>query len=110
MRAISGFLWNVLFLVGLVGGGVYISVRLKFFQIRHLPYIIKQTFGKIFDKGTGAGAVSPFQAAATAMASTIGASNIVGVSAAVAFGGPGVLFWMWVVFVVGAPLNSPRLR
>ncbi|MDR0557060.1 MAG: amino acid carrier protein [Treponema sp.] len=99
--AISGFFWNVLFLVGLVGGGIYLSVRLKFFQIRHLPYIIKQTFGKIFDKGKGEGTVRPFQAAATAMASTIGASNIVGVSAAVAFGGPGALFWMWVIFLLG---------
>ena len=93
--------WNILFLVGLVGGGIYLSIRLKFFQIRHLPYIIKQTFGRIFDKGKGEGTVSPFQAAATAMASTIGASNIVGVSAAVAFGGPGALFWMWVIFLLG---------
>ncbi|MDR0635658.1 MAG: amino acid carrier protein [Treponema sp.] len=99
--AISGFFWNFLFLVGLVGGGIYLSIRLKFFQIRHLPYIIKQTFGRIFDKGKGEGTVSPFQAAATAMASTIGASNIVGVSAAVAFGGPGALFWMWVIFLLG---------
>ncbi|MDR2393882.1 MAG: alanine:cation symporter family protein, partial [Treponema sp.] len=99
--AISGFFWNTLFLVVLVGGGLYLAIRLKFFHIRHLPYIIKQTFGKILDKGTGEGTVSPFQAAATAMASTIGASNIVGVSAAVAFGGPGALFWMWVVFLLG---------
>ncbi|MDR0731485.1 MAG: sodium:alanine symporter family protein [Treponema sp.] len=99
--AISGFFWNILFLVVLVGGGIYLTVRLKFFQIRHLPYVIKQTFGKILDKGTGEGTVSPFQAAATAMASTIGASNIVGVPAAIAFGGPGALFWMWVIFLVG---------
>ncbi|MDR0452232.1 MAG: sodium:alanine symporter family protein [Treponema sp.] len=99
--AISGFFWNYLFLVVLVGGGIYLTVRLKFFQIRHLPYIIRQTFGKILDKGKGEGTVSPFQAAATAMASTIGASNIVGVPAAIAFGGPGALFWMWVIFLVG---------
>ncbi|MDR0376929.1 MAG: amino acid carrier protein [Spirochaetaceae bacterium] len=99
--AISGFLWNYLFLVVLAGGGIYLTIRLKFFQVRHLPYIIKQTFGKILDKGTGEGTVSPYQAAATAMASTIGASNIVGVPAAIAYGGPGALFWMWVVFIVG---------
>ncbi|MDR2784397.1 MAG: sodium:alanine symporter family protein [Treponema sp.] len=99
--AISGFFWNILFLVVLVGGGIYLTIRLNFFQIRHLPYIIKQTFGKILDKGKGEGTVSPFQAAATAMASTIGASNIVGVPAAIAFGGPGALFWMWVIFLVG---------
>ncbi|MDR3114916.1 MAG: amino acid carrier protein [Treponema sp.] len=99
--AISGFFWNILFLVVLVGGGIYLTVRLKFFQIRHLPYIIKQTFGKIFDEGKGEGTVSPFQAAATAMASTIGATNVVGVPAAIAYGGPGALFWMWVIFIVG---------
>jgi AGCS family alanine or glycine:cation symporter len=99
--AISGFFWNILFLVVLVGGGIFLTIRLNFFQIRHLPYIVKQTFGKIFDKGKGEGTVSPFQAAATAMASTIGASNIVGVPAAIAFGGPGALFWMWVIFLVG---------
>jgi AGCS family alanine or glycine:cation symporter len=99
--AISGFFWGVLFLVVLVGGGIFLTVRLKFFQIRHLPYICKQTFGKIFDKGQGEGTVSPFQAATTALASTIGTTNIVGVSAAIAYGGPGALFWMWLVFIVG---------
>jgi AGCS family alanine or glycine:cation symporter len=99
--AISGFFWNVLFLIVLVGGGIFLTVRLKFFQIRHLPYICKQTFGKIFDRGKGEGTVSPFQAAATAMASTIGATNIVGVPAAIAFGGPGALFWMWIIFILG---------
>jgi AGCS family alanine or glycine:cation symporter len=99
--AISGFFWNILFLIVLVGGGIFLTIRLNFFQIRHLPYIIKQTFGKIFDKGRGDGTVSPFQAAATAMASTIGATNIVGVPAAIAFGGPGALFWMWVIFIIG---------
>jgi AGCS family alanine or glycine:cation symporter len=99
--AISGFLWNWLFLVVLVGGGIYLSVRLKFFQVCHLPYIIKQTFGKLFDKGKGEGTVSPFKAAATALASTVGASNIIGVPVAIAYGGPGALFWMWVIFLVG---------
>jgi AGCS family alanine or glycine:cation symporter len=99
--AISGFFWNILFLVVLVGGGIYLTVRLKFFQIRHFSYIVKQTFGKLFHKGQGEGTVSPFQAAATAMASTIGASNIAGVPAAIAYGGQGALFWMWVIFLVG---------
>jgi AGCS family alanine or glycine:cation symporter len=99
--AISGFFWNTLFLVILVGGGLFLTIRLNFFQIRHFPYIIKQTFGKLFDKGKGEGSVSPFMATATALASTIGASNIVGVPVAIAYGGPGALFWMWVTFMVG---------
>ncbi|MDR1900343.1 MAG: amino acid carrier protein [Treponema sp.] len=99
--AISGFFWNILFLVVLVGGGIFLTVRLKFFQLRHLPYIVKQTFGKILDRGKGEGTVSPFQATATALASTIGASNIIGVPVAIAWGGPGALFWMWLIFLVG---------
>jgi AGCS family alanine or glycine:cation symporter len=99
--AISNFFWGVLFLVVLVGGGIFLTIRLKFFQVRHLPYIVKQTFGKILDKGKGEGTVSPFKATATALASTIGASNIIGVPVAIAYGGPGALFWMWVTFLVG---------
>jgi AGCS family alanine or glycine:cation symporter len=102
VSAISGFFWNTLFLVVLVGGGVYLTVRLNFFQIRRFPYIIKQTFGKLLDKGQGEGSVSPFKATATALASTIGASNIVGVPVAIAYGGPGALFWMWVTYLVGS--------
>jgi AGCS family alanine or glycine:cation symporter len=100
--AISGFFWNTLFLVVLVGGGFYLTIRLNFFHIRHFPYIIKQTFGKLFDKGRGEGSVSPFMATATALASTVGASNIVGVPLAIAYGGPGALFWMWVTYLVGS--------
>jgi AGCS family alanine or glycine:cation symporter len=97
--AISGFFWNVLFLVVLAGGGIYLTIRLKFFQIRYFPYIIRQTLGKkISNKGT----VSAFQAAATAMASTIGVSNIIGIPMGIAFGGPGALFWMWVIFLLGS--------
>jgi AGCS family alanine or glycine:cation symporter len=102
VNAISGFFWNTLFLVVLVGGGFYLTVKLNFFQIRYFPYIIKQTFGKLFDKGSGEGSVSPFMATATALASTIGASNIVGVPIAIAYGGPGALFWMWVTYLVGS--------
>jgi AGCS family alanine or glycine:cation symporter len=100
--AISGFFWNTLFLVVLVGGGFFLTVKLNFFQIRYFPYILKQTFGKLFDKGSGEGSVSPFLATATALASTIGASNIVGVPIAIAYGGPGALFWMWVTYLVGS--------
>ncbi|MDR1948002.1 MAG: amino acid carrier protein, partial [Spirochaetaceae bacterium] len=99
--AVSGFFWGVLFLVVLVGGGIFLTIRLNFFQIRHLPYIIKQTFGKLLDKGQGEGTVSPFRATATALASTIGASNIIGVPVAIAYGGPGALLWMWLTFLVG---------
>ena len=62
---------------------------------------MNQTLGSIFKKSEGEGTVSPFQAAATALACTVGASNIVGVPIAIAFGGPGALFWMWVCSLLG---------
>lgn len=85
----------------LVGGGLWLNIRLDFFPIRHFPFIVKQTFGKILTKPTGEGTITPFQAATSALASTIGGSNIIGVPVAIAFGGPGAVFWMWVTAVIG---------
>ncbi|GEN84489.1 sodium:alanine symporter [Sporosarcina luteola] len=77
------------------------TVRLGFFQFRYFPHIIKQTFGKIFSKSEGNGTLTPFQATASALASTMGAANIVGVPVAIALGGPGAIFWMWLVALIG---------
>jgi AGCS family alanine or glycine:cation symporter len=88
-------------LILLVGGGLWLNIRLDFFPIRHFPFIVKQTFGKILTKPTGEGTITPFQAATSALASTIGGSNIIGVPVAIAFGGPGAVFWMWVTAVIG---------
>ncbi len=97
---ITGFLWGLPMLLTLGLGGFILSARLGFFQIKYAPYILKQTFGKMFTKPEK-GQVSPFQAATAALASTVGASNIVGVPAAIMFGGPGAIFWMWVMAVLG---------
>lgn len=86
----------------LVGGGMFLTIRLGFFQFLYFPYIMKQTFGSMLKKGEGDGSVSPFSAATTALASTIGASNIVGVPVAIAFGGPGAVFWMWLTALIGS--------
>ena len=85
----------------LVGGGLWINIRLDFFPIRYFPFIVKQTFGRILTKPSGEGTITPFQAATSALASTIGGSNIIGVPVAVAFGGPGAVFWMWVTALIG---------
>jgi AGCS family alanine or glycine:cation symporter len=86
----------------LLGGtGLFLTTRLCFFQIKYAPYILKETFGKMFTKGKGEGTISPFQAASTALASTVGASNIVGVPTAIMFGGPGAVFWMWTIAIFG---------
>lgn len=90
-------------LVILVGGSIFLTIRLGFVQFRHFPFAMKQTFGKMFSKSeNGEGTVTAFQAATAALASAIGASNIVGVPVAIAFGGPGAVFWMWIVALIGA--------
>ena len=99
----SNWLWGIPMLVILVGGSLYISIRLGFAQFRYFPFAMKETFGKMFSKsGQGEGTVTAFQAATAALASAIGASNIVGVPVAIAFGGPGAIFWMWIVALLGA--------
>ncbi len=98
----SNWLWGIPMLVILVGGGLFLTVYLGFFQFKYFGFIMRQTFGKIFDRShKGEGTVSPFQAATAALASTIGASNIVGVPVAIAFGGPGAVFWMWITALIG---------
>lgn len=97
----SAFLWGAPLLVLLVGTGIYLTIRLKLIQVFKLGTGLKFTFGK---KGRGQGRegdIAPFQALMTAMAATIGTGNIVGVAGAIAIGGPGALFWMWVIAVLG---------
>jgi len=98
----SNWLWGIPMLIILVGGSVFLTFRLGFVQFRYLPFVVKETFGKMFKKSEGEGTITAFQAATTALASAIGASNIVGVPVAIAFGGPGAVFWMWVIALVGA--------
>jgi AGCS family alanine or glycine:cation symporter len=85
----------------LVGGGAWLTIRIDFFPIRYFPFIMRETFGKILKSPSGEGTITPFQAACSALASTIGGSNIVGVPVAIAFGGPGAVFWMWVTALIG---------
>lgn len=98
---LTNIVWGLPMIILLMGGGVYLTVRLGFFQFRHFPHIMRQTFGKILSKNRAPGTVTPFQATASALASTMGAANIVGVPVAIALGGPGAVFWMWVVALIG---------
>lgn len=99
----ANWLWGPPILIIIGGGGIYVTLRLGFFQILRFPYICSQTFGKMFTKKdpNDPNAIAPWSAAFAALASTIGASNIVGVPVAIAFGGPGAVFWMWVLAVLG---------
>ncbi|CAM3693580.1 sodium:alanine symporter family protein [Aeromicrobium ponti] len=85
----------------LVGGGIFLTIKLGFFQFKYFPHIMKLTFGSMFKKGDGEGTVTPFQAVSSALASTVGAANIIGVPVAIALGGPGAVFWMWMVAIIG---------
>ncbi len=98
------FLWGYPMLFLLVFGGIYFTIRTKFFQIRGLPLVFRKTFGEMFKKDTGKndeGNMTPLQAISTVLAGTVGSGNIAGVAAAIAIGGPGALFWMWVTAVFG---------
>ncbi len=101
MMAISNWLWGWPLLIMTVFVSVVLSVKYKFFQFRIFGHALKNTFGKIFEKTEGEGNISPFQACCTALASTLGVGNIAGVSVALATGGPGAIFWMWAVALMG---------
>ena len=101
-ETINGIVWGPAMLLLLVGTGIYLTIRTKFFSITKLGYILKNTLMKIFDKGdVGDGEVTPFQAVATALAATVGTGNIAGVATALTLGGPGAIFWMWVAALFG---------
>ncbi|WP_349409397.1 sodium:alanine symporter family protein [Pseudalkalibacillus sp. SCS-8] len=98
---ISNFLWTYLLAALLIGAGIFFTVRLRFFQFRFFGHVLSQTVGQIFKKDKHEGTITPFQAFTSALASTAGATNIVGVPVAIALGGPGALFWMWIVALIG---------
>ncbi|MAT36294.1 MAG: sodium:alanine symporter family protein [Ponticaulis sp.] len=83
----------------LLGTGLFLTIRLGFMPIRKIPYAIGQLFNKSHDKDEGD--VTPFGALMTALSSTIGTGNIAGVAVAIAIGGPGAVFWMWMTALVG---------
>lgn len=99
---IHSFVWGPPMLVLLVGTGIYLTFRTNFFSITKLGYILKNTLLKMFSKEEkGEGEVTAFQAVATALAATVGTGNIAGVATAIAVGGPGAIFWMWIAALFG---------
>ena len=99
---LNGIVWGWPCLILLVGTGVYYTIRCGWVQFKWFGYIMKNTIGKIFEKKeAGEGAVTPFQAVCTALAATVGTGNIAGVTGAIALGGPGAVFWMWVSALFG---------
>lgn len=100
--AVNGFIWGVPAMVLILGVGFYLSVSTGFIQIRKFVYAMKTTLGKIFTKNEAVkGAMTSFQAVCTALAATVGTGNIAGVAGAIAIGGPGAVFWMWISALLG---------
>jgi AGCS family alanine or glycine:cation symporter len=98
---LNGYVWGWPMIILLVGTGLLLTIVTGGAQFRYLGFALKEVLGKITQKSAGPGEVSPFQAVATALASTVGVGNIAGVATAISIGGPGALFWLWVSGVLG---------
>ena len=99
ITTINSWAWGPAMLVLLLGTGFYLSVGLRFMTVRKIPVALRLLLqGRT---GKGEGDISPFSALMTSLSATIGTGNIAGVATAVALGGPGALFWMWITALVG---------
>lgn len=100
---IQHYLADYILIIALLGGGIWFTVRLGFIQVRGFGEAMRRTFGGLFSKKGEAGAsgMSSFQALATAIAAQVGTGNIAGAATALAIGGPGAIFWMWVAAFLG---------
>lgn len=103
---VNAFVWGPPMLILLVGTGIYLTFKQNWLQVTQFGYAMKNTVGRLTEKGEGEGGeVTPFQALATAMAATVGVGNIAGVATAIATGGPGAVFWMWLSAFLGCVPN-----
>lgn len=101
-NVVNNFIWGVPAMICIIGVGLFLSIRTGFLQIRKFPYAMKVTFGRMFKKKEASdGALTPFQAVCTALAATVGTGNVAGVAGAIAIGGPGAIFWMWISALLG---------
>ena len=99
ITTVNGWAWGPLMLALLLGTGLYLSVGLRFMPVRKIPAgLLLLLRGR---KGSGEGDISPFSALMTSLSATIGTGNIAGVATAIALGGPGALFWMWMTALLG---------
>ncbi|MFC4409126.1 alanine/glycine:cation symporter family protein [Chungangia koreensis] len=105
LESIVGWLWGLPLIFTVLFVGLYFTVGSKFFQIGYFPHIFKATFGKLFSKKDKTdhekGVLTPFQAVTTAIGGSVGVGNIGGVATAIAVGGPGAVFWMWITALLG---------
>lgn len=101
LKLLNGLVWGMPVLVMILGVGLYLSIQTNFAQIRLLPDALRSFIKRFRNTGTVNEGVSPYQALCTALAATVGTGNIVGVAGAIAIGGPGSIFWMWICAILG---------
>ena len=103
--SVNSWVWGPVMLVFLVGTGIFLTCGLKFFQVGKIGLWMKNTFGTLLKKGDkkakDSNSISSFQALCTALGGTVGVGNVVGVATAIAAGGPGAIFWMWIAAFFG---------
>ncbi|MFH1538509.1 MAG: sodium:alanine symporter family protein [bacterium] len=104
LNNIDSIAWGKPMIVMLIGTGIFMSVRLKFVQLRKMRHAVHVIMGK-YDDPTHRGDISHFRALASALSATIGIGNIAGVATAIHLGGPGAVFWMWVTALFGMSLK-----
>lgn len=97
---LASFAWGLPLLILLIGGGLYLIIRIRFLPFLYLGHALNVLRGK-YDNENDAGEITHFQALTTALSATVGMGNIAGVAVAIAIGGPGAVFWMWVSAVIG---------
>ena len=100
IQLVNGMVWGIPALVLILGVGLYLSVGTGFAQIRFFPRAFKSFLDRLLNREKTLG-VSPFQALCTALAATVGTGNLAGVAGAIAIGGPGAVFWMWICGILG---------
>ncbi len=99
---INAVVWGFPMIAMLIGAGLFLTIRTRFIQLFKFGVMCRETFGKIFHRGPRAeGDITPFQAVTVAMGGTVGVGNIAGVATAIALGGPGAIFWMFISGVIG---------
>ena len=101
LEKVNQFVWGIPALILILGVGIYLSIRTGFAQITLFPRALRAFFGRLFQKTSEKDGVTSFQALCTALAATVGTGNVVGVAGAIAIGGPGAIFWMWICGILG---------
>lgn len=101
IEKVNGFVWGIPALVLIIGIGIYLSVISGFAQVRYFPLAVRRFAKQIFTRSKETHGISGFRAMCTALAATVGTGNIVGVAGAIAVGGPGSIFWMWICAFLG---------